>query len=139
MKPHTLKMQAFGPYAGTEVVDFDELGDNRLFLIHGQTGGGKTTILDAICFALYGQSSGGERKSETFRSDHADVEVETEVTLDFSIGEKIYRVQRKPRRSRGFRMTHFAIKSGMHTLHHRMDAHKMPKTSSVAAPSRRSQ
>lgn len=100
MKPHTLKMQAFGPYAGNEVVDFDELGDNRLFLIHGQTGGGKTTILDAICFALYGQSSGGERKSEMFRSDHAAGDIETEVTLDFSIGDKMYRVQRKPRQVR---------------------------------------
>lgn len=100
MRPHTLKMQAFGPYAGNEVVDFDELGDNRLFLIHGQTGGGKTTILDAICFALYGQSSGGERKSDTFRSDHAEGDIETEVTLDFSIGDKMYRVQRKPRQVR---------------------------------------
>ena len=93
-------MRAFGPYAGTQEIDFDELGDNRLFLIHGPTGGGKTTILDAISFALYGVSSGNERKAENLRSDFADPALETEVQLDFTVGDKNYRVQRKPRQIR---------------------------------------
>ena len=58
MRPIRLTMQAFGPYPGQEVVDFRTLGDRRFFLIHGPTGSGKTTVLDAICYALYGKSSG---------------------------------------------------------------------------------
>ena len=95
-----LTMRAFGPYAGTQEIDFDELGDNRLFLIHGPTGGGKTTILDAISFALYGVSSGDERRAENLRSDFAAPAMETEVRLDFTVGDKNYRVQRKPRQIR---------------------------------------
>lgn len=95
-----LRMRAFGPYAGTQEINFDELGDNRLFLIHGPTGGGKTTILDAISYALYGVSSGNERKGENLRSDFADPAVETEVQLDFTVGDKNYRVQRMPRQIR---------------------------------------
>jgi exonuclease SbcC len=58
MKPLRLEVHAFGPYAGRQVLDFGELAGRSFFLIHGQTGAGKTSILDAICFALYGQSSG---------------------------------------------------------------------------------
>lgn len=100
MRPLTLAMAAFGPYAGRQELNFDELGDNRLFLIHGPTGGGKTTLLDAICFALYGESSGDDRDGEGFRSDLADPKLETSVTLDFRVGDKRYRVFRTPRQER---------------------------------------
>jgi exonuclease SbcC len=93
-------MEAFGPYAGRQELNFEELGDNRLFLIHGPTGGGKTTLLDAISFALYGESSGDDRDGEGFRSDLADPKLETRVTLDFRVGDKRYRVSRTPRQER---------------------------------------
>ena len=63
MRPLNLTMQAFGPYAGREEVDFRRLGERSFFLIHGPTGGGKTTILDAMCYALYGDTSGGTTAS----------------------------------------------------------------------------
>ena len=100
MRPLKLTMTAFGPYAGTQVLDFAELGDNHLFLIHGPTGAGKSTLLDAICFALYGESSGGERDGESLRSDHASPDLLTEVELDFRVGERAFRVKRSPKQER---------------------------------------
>ena len=100
MRPLMLKMKAFGPYAGTQELDFTRLADNRLFLITGPTGAGKSTILDAICFALYGKTSGKERDGRQMRSDFADPDDPTEVTLDFSLGDKYYRVWRKPEQER---------------------------------------
>jgi len=76
-------MKAFGPYPAEQVLDFTELGERSLFLIHGPTGSGKTSILDAICFALYGDSSGGDRPGGHLRSDHAAPEILTEVTFYF--------------------------------------------------------
>ena len=108
MKPLVLTMQAFGPFAGRECVDFTRLGERALFLIHGPTGAGKTTLLDAICFALYGDTSGGEREARAMRSDHAAVELQTAVELEFSLGPERYRVVRSPaqlrpkRRGEGF-------------------------------------
>lgn len=99
MRPLRLVMTAFGPYARKQVIDFGELRGQRLFLIHGPTGGGKTTILDAICYALYGETS-GERKGEQMRSQFADAETLTEVELEFAVGEKQYRVCRKPMQMR---------------------------------------
>src|SRR5690606_10991420 len=81
-------------------IDFTTFGDSALFLIHGPTGAGKTTLLDAICFALYGDTSGGERDARAMRSDHASAKVETEVELEFTLGEKRYRVFRKPAQRR---------------------------------------
>lgn len=100
MKPLKLIISAFGPYAGTQVVDFTELGDRSFFLIHGPTGSGKTTILDAICFALYGDTSGAERKGEQMRSDHADIAQPTEITFDFALGADTFRLLRSPRQER---------------------------------------
>ncbi|MGD8627860.1 MAG: SMC family ATPase, partial [bacterium] len=100
MRPVWLQMKAFGPYAGTQVVDFRELGANRLFLITGSTGAGKSTILDAICFALYGRTSGKEREGRQMRSDFASPDDPTEVTLDFSLGENCYRIWRTPEQDR---------------------------------------
>ena len=96
MKPLSLTLQAFGPYAGTETIDFTRLGEAPLFLISGPTGAGKTSILDGICFALYGDSSGGLRSGRTLRSDFADPKVATQVTFSFALGGKQYRVQRSP-------------------------------------------
>jgi exonuclease SbcC len=93
-------MSAFGPYAAEQPLDFRQLGDKRFFLIHGPTGGGKTTILDAMCYALYGDTSGKERDGEQMRSQLASAERSTFVTFDFSIGDKQYRVRRSPRQER---------------------------------------
>ena len=100
MKPLRLVMQAFGPYADRQEIDFRQLGNRSLFLIHGQTGAGKTSILDAICFALYGESSGAAREPRTLRSDHAPPDVPTEVSFDFSVGAEHYRITRVPEQER---------------------------------------
>jgi len=100
MKPLYLKLQAFGPFAATETIDFTRLGDQAFFLIHGPTGAGKTTLLDAICFALYGDTSGGERSPQDMRSANADPALRTEVTLEFALGAMRYRVTRSPTQDR---------------------------------------
>lgn len=100
MRPIRVLMQAFGPYASTQVVDFRELGENRFFLIHGPTGSGKTTVLDAMCYALYGTTTGAERSAEQMRSQFADDSLPTEVTFDFAIGEDCYRARRRPAQER---------------------------------------
>ncbi|MCF6450058.1 SMC family ATPase [Vibrio sp. MMG022] len=96
MKPIKLTMQAFGPFAQTETIEFDKLGTNPLFLINGPTGSGKTSILDAICFALYGETTGNERQGIQMRCDMAASTLLTEVTLEFSLHGKSYRVIRSP-------------------------------------------
>ncbi len=100
MRPLRLEMSAFGPYAGTEMLDFSDLGAARLFLICGPTGAGKSTILDAMCFALYGETSGGSRQAKTLRSGYAAPDVLTRVVFDFALGEKKYRVMRIPEQMR---------------------------------------
>ena len=100
MKPLRLSMRAFGPYAGEQNLDFSVLGSATCFLIHGPTGAGKTSILDAICFALYGEASGGERDPKRLRSDHAEPGMLTEVVFDFSLGAETYRVSRSPEQER---------------------------------------
>ena len=100
MKPIKLSMTAFGPYAENQIVDFRELGDCSFFLIHGSTGAGKTTILDAICFALYGETSGDERTGEQMRSHHTKSKLLTEVTFDFALGTDLYRITRSPKQER---------------------------------------
>lgn len=100
MKPLQLTVQAFGPFAGTERIDFTRLGANPLFLINGPTGAGKSAILDAICFALYGQTTGNEREAAQMRCDYADAQTITEVTLTFALGNQRYRVRRIPLQER---------------------------------------
>ncbi len=96
MRPVKLNIQAFGPFTETEEIDFTRLGLNPLFLINGPTGSGKSSILDAICFVLYGQTSGNEREAAQMRCDSAKENLLTEVSLDFALGEKAYRIKRLP-------------------------------------------
>ncbi|RKP54150.1 SMC family ATPase [Cohnella endophytica] len=102
MRPIRLSMTAFGPYRDTETIDFGLLEDRRLFVISGNTGAGKTSIFDAICFALYGSAS-GEDRSETrmLRSHFADDEIHTSVDYHFSVGQRTYRVFRQMAHRRG--------------------------------------
>lgn len=100
MKPLLLSMQAFGPFAGAEVIDFSLLGENSLFLINGPTGAGKTTLLDAISYALFGKTTGAERQGEQMRCHHAKATTVTEIDFIFAIGENTYRVQRRPAQQR---------------------------------------
>ena len=100
MKPVRLQMTAFGPYAGTEIIDFTELGANPLFLVSGETGSGKTAILDAICFALFGEASGRGRESRSMRSDHAAPGCSTEVELEFLLHQHRYKIIRSPEQFR---------------------------------------
>ena len=83
MRPLKLTMSAFGPYAGEEVIDFEKLGTSGLYLITGDTGAGKTTIFDAITYALYGEASGSVRDSSMLRSKYAAPETPTWVELKF--------------------------------------------------------
>jgi exonuclease SbcC len=96
MRPLRLSLTHFGPYAARQEVDFAELGPNRLFLISGQTGAGKTSLLDAICFALFGESSGEERQPGHLRSRHAPPDAATEVTFDFTQAGRAWRITRSP-------------------------------------------
>ena len=100
MKPIKLTIQAFGPFVGKEEIDFSSLGNSPLFLINGPTGSGKSTILDAICFALYGKTTGADREASQMRCDQADAKLLTEVTLDFDLGDKHYRIKRSPAQER---------------------------------------
>src|ERR1700753_3118723 len=98
MRPHRLRLTAFGAFAGTEEVVFDNL--EGLFLLHGETGAGKTTLLDAIAFALYGQVPGERGAARRLRSDHAAPGTATEVELEVTIGGRRLRITRRPEPAR---------------------------------------
>ena len=100
MRPIRLKMQAFGPYIDECEIDLSEFGDRGLYLISGSTGAGKTTIFDAITFALYGELSGSNRTGSMMRSKYADPTQETYVELEFECRGKRYIVKRSPRYER---------------------------------------
>ena len=96
MKLHRLEVTAFGPFAGTVTVDFDAVGVNGLFLIHGPTGAGKTSLLDAVCFALYAGVPGARPGGRALRSDHAGRDAVPRVRLEFGVGARRFRVTRSP-------------------------------------------
>ncbi|MBR6633357.1 MAG: SMC family ATPase [Clostridia bacterium] len=96
MRPNKLIISAFGPYAGKAIIELDKLGQNGLYLITGDTGAGKTTIFDAITFALFGEASGQTRETSMFRSKYAEPETPTQVELYFTCNNKDYCIKRNP-------------------------------------------
>ena len=100
MRPLKLTVSAFGPYAAEAVIDLQKLGQQGLYLITGDTGAGKTTIFDAITYALYGQPSGENRDPSMFRSKYAQPEIPTRVELVFSYGGNVYTIRRNPKYER---------------------------------------
>jgi exonuclease SbcC len=96
MRLHRLWIRAFGPFAGEEEVDFDSLAGGGLFLLHGPTGSGKTSVLDAVCFALYGTVPGSRAGAGRLRSDHAPPAVGAAVRCEFSVGPRRFEVTRSP-------------------------------------------
>lgn len=96
MRPERLTLRAFGPFAGEETIDFTALAGRTMFVISGNTGAGKTTIFDALTFALYGETSGGEREMSELRSHFAVPEQKTEVELVFTLKGERYRIIRQP-------------------------------------------
>lgn len=100
MRPVVLTMTAFGPYAATEVVDFREATEAGLFGIYGATGSGKSSIFNAMTFALFGEGARREQAIATMRSGHADADRLTEVSLLFELGDKRYFVRRQPDQTR---------------------------------------
>ncbi|MDT0309870.1 SMC family ATPase, partial [Streptomyces sp. DSM 44917] len=101
MRLHRLTVTAFGPFRGTEHVDFAALSAAGLFLLHGPTGAGKTSLLDAVCFALYGSVPGARQSpAVSLRSDHADPRTPTEVVLDLTLAGRRLEITRRPEQER---------------------------------------
>lgn len=100
MKPLLLTMQAFGPYADCEIIDFTKLESRTMFVISGKTGAGKTTIFDGISFAIYGKASGEDRSGQDMRSQFAKHHTRTEVSLKFTLRDKTYFIHRSPQQER---------------------------------------
>jgi len=98
MRLHRLDITAFGPFAGTQSIDFDALSAAGLFLLHGPTGAGKTSVLDAVCYALYGSVPGARQSGQgmTLRSDHAAASTRTQVTLDLTVAGRRLEITRQP-------------------------------------------
>ncbi|MFI1226398.1 MULTISPECIES: AAA family ATPase [unclassified Streptomyces] len=101
MRLHRLRITAFGPFGATQEVDFDALSSAGLFLLHGPTGAGKTSVLDAVCFALYGAVPGARQSpGASLRSDHAPADLPTEVQLELTVGGRRLEVTRSPAQPR---------------------------------------
>ncbi|MFB7630915.1 AAA family ATPase [Streptomyces sp. NPDC056149] len=100
MRLHRLTLTAFGPFAGSHTVDFDRLARDGLFLLHGPTGAGKTSVLDAVCFALYGSVPGARQGGQALRSDLADPATPTEVVLELTVAGRRLEITRLPEQPR---------------------------------------
>ncbi|WP_329594052.1 SMC family ATPase [Streptomyces sp. NBC_01362] len=101
MRLHRLTITAFGPFGTTQTIDFDALSSAGLFLLHGPTGAGKTSVLDAVCYALYGAVPGARQSPGTsLRSDHAPAELATEVELELTVGGRRLEITRSPAQPR---------------------------------------
>ncbi|MGW7577736.1 AAA family ATPase [Streptomyces sp. NPDC054765] len=100
MRLHRLSLTAFGPFGGSQTIDFDRLSRDGLFLLHGPTGAGKTSVLDAVCFALYGSVPGARLSGQALRSDLADPLTLTEVVLELTVGERRLEITRLPEQPR---------------------------------------
>ncbi|MEV4423978.1 SMC family ATPase [Streptomyces sp. NPDC049602] len=101
MRLHRLEITAFGPFGTTQKIDFDTLSSAGLFLLHGPTGAGKTSVLDAVCFALYGSVPGvRQNPGASLRSDHAPVGTYTEVLLELTVGDRRLEITRRPAQQR---------------------------------------
>ena len=96
MKPIYLELCAFGPFAGQVILPLERIVSEGVFLVHGATGAGKTTIFDAVSFALFGNASGENRPADSFRSDFAEDSSKTYVILEFSHGGSVYKIERSP-------------------------------------------
>ena len=96
MRPLKITMSAFGPYAGEVTLNMQKLGKSGIYLITGDTGAGKTTIFDAISYALYGEASGNYRENTTLRSKYASADTPTFVELEFEYNNEIYKINRNP-------------------------------------------
>ncbi|MDT0446443.1 SMC family ATPase [Streptomyces johnsoniae] len=101
MRLHRLSLTAFGPFGGTQHIDFDQLSAAGLYLLHGPTGAGKTSVLDAVCYALYASVPGARQASpQSLRSDHAAPHTATEVVLDLTVGGRRLEITRRPEQER---------------------------------------
>ena len=100
MRPLTLEITGFGTYCQTTHIDFSKFGSSGLYLITGDTGSGKTTIFDAITYALYGVVNGSDRQVNMLRSTFADLDTPTEVKLTFEYNGQVYKVERNPKYER---------------------------------------
>ncbi|MGH8892983.1 MAG: AAA family ATPase, partial [Actinomycetes bacterium] len=116
MRLHRLAVSAFGPFAGTEEVDFDALSEAGLFLFTGATGAGKTSLLDAVCFALYGQVPGARQQSRSLRSDHAPEDTPPVVVLEVTLRDRRVRVTRSPAWDRPKRRGHGTVQEHARVL-----------------------
>ncbi len=136
MRPLRLAMQAFGPYAGEQTLDFADLRGAGFFLITGPTGAGKTTVLDAMSFALYGVTSGGPesdggRSGASMRSDHADPDLLTRVVFDFALGDDVYRILREPEQERPKRKGEGTTRHGQSATLWRLKSDGAPSTEGI--------
>ncbi|MBR0139627.1 MAG: SMC family ATPase, partial [Firmicutes bacterium] len=133
MRPKKLVMSAFGPYAGRQELDLDSLGKSGLYLISGDTGAGKTTIFDAICFALYGEPSGRVRDASMLRSKYAGAGTPTFVELLFEYGGRDYLVKRSPQYARPALKGSGEIQQAATAELHMPDGRVITKTREVSA------
>ena len=137
MKPYLLRLQAFGPFSSKQEVCFDDVFEGGLFLIHGRTGAGKTSLLDGLCFSLFGRPSTPEREKDlrALRSDLAPPELLTESELIFAIGSEVFKVHRVPSQTvpkkRGEGTTEFKGSAELWRLHAPWPEHREQRLKTI--------